>query len=109
MSLADKSIIGRLKVGDDIFVNDGLLKFRVEETRPDALVCRCIAGGVMSDNKGMNFPNRIMHTTYLSDRDKADLAFGAETESISSRRPSSLRRRTCSPCASILTPWAVRT
>ena len=78
VSLADKSIIGRLKVGDDIFVNDGLLKFRVEKTRPDALVCRCIAGGVMSDNKGMNFPNRIMHTTYLSDRDKSDLAFGAE-------------------------------
>ncbi len=78
VSVVDKSIIGKLNVGDDILVNDGLVKFVIEQKTEDALVCRCTVGGVLSDNKGMNFPNKILHSEYLSDRDRADLAFGAE-------------------------------
>jgi pyruvate kinase len=38
--------------------------------------CRIIAGGVISDHKGISLPRLPMPTSYLTDKDKDDLRFG---------------------------------
>jgi pyruvate kinase len=57
-------------------VSNGLLIFEVKELTATDAVCTVIAGGELSDNKSMNFPNKVMNQPYLSEQDKQDLLFG---------------------------------
>ncbi len=65
-----------LSVGDRILVNNGLVIFEVTEIRGTDAVTRCISGGVLSDRKSMNFPNKVLNQVFLSEQDKSDLLFG---------------------------------
>lgn len=69
-----------LKVGDTILVNNGLVRFTVDEISGKDVVCTVINGGVMSNRKSMNFPNKVLKQNYLSEQDKADLLFGIEND-----------------------------
>ena len=69
-----------LKVGDTILVNNGLVRFSVDEISGKDVVCTVINGGVMSNRKSMNFPNKVLKQNYLSEQDKADLLFGIEND-----------------------------
>ena len=67
-----------LSVGDRILVNNGLVIFEVTAVNGSEAVTRCISGGVLSDRKSMNFPNKVMRHEYLSEQDKSDILFGIE-------------------------------
>jgi pyruvate kinase len=69
-----------LNVNDIIMVNNGLVKFRVDEIVGADAICTVTAGGVISDRKSMNFPNKVLKNDYLSEQDKADLLFGIEND-----------------------------
>ena len=69
-----------LKVGDTILVNNGLVRFTVDEISGNDVICTVINGGVMSNRKSMNFPNKVLKQNYLSEQDKADLLFGIEND-----------------------------
>ncbi len=69
-----------LKVGDTILVNNGLVRFNVDEISGKNVICTVINGGVMSNRKSMNFPNKVLKQEYLSEQDKADLLFGIEND-----------------------------
>ena len=73
-------LIDDLSVGDTILLNNGLLSFRVEELTGAEARCRVLVGGETSNNKSMSFPNKVMHQTYLSAQDKADLLLGLEND-----------------------------
>lgn len=76
VSVTYKHLIQDLKVGDTILVNNGLVIFRVENLEGSNAICKVVSGGVLSDRKSMNFPNRLMADEFLSEQDKADLLFG---------------------------------
>lgn len=76
VSVSYKGLIDSLAVGDRILVSNGLLIFEVKELTATDAVCTVIAGGELSDNKSMNFPNKVMNQPYLSEQDKQDLLFG---------------------------------
>ncbi len=76
VSVNYKDLVTELHKGDRILVNNGLLVFEVEELTESDVICRVLAGGVISDRKSMNFPNHVMKGPYLSEADKADLLFG---------------------------------
>ena len=65
-----------LSVGDRILVNNGLVIFEVKEIKGSDAICTCLAGGVLSDRKSMNFPNKVLDHPFLSDQDKDDILFG---------------------------------
>ena len=67
-----------LSIGDIIMVNNGLVKFRVEEIVSTDILCTVTCGGEISDRKSMNFPNKVLMHDYLSEHDKSDLLFGIE-------------------------------
>ena len=69
-----------LSVGDTILLNNGLMTFQVVEISDCNIHCKVICGGELSDRKSMSFPGKVMKQKYLSDQDKADIAFGVRNE-----------------------------
>ena len=78
VSVNYKQLNRDLKTGDIVTVNNGMVKFRVEEIAGSDIRCKCLVGGVLSNRKSMSFPNKVMSGPYLSEQDKADIIFGIE-------------------------------
>ena len=67
-----------LKPGDVLTVNNGLVKFQVQEIVGNDIITTCLQGGTLSNRKSMSFPNKVMSGPYLSEQDKADIIFGIQ-------------------------------
>jgi pyruvate kinase len=77
-SITLSEIINDVKVGESIFVNDGLIKLKVKGLRPHEIVTEVVGGGLISDHKGLNFPQTRISAAAFTDKDKQDLAFGLQ-------------------------------
>lgn len=73
-------LVADLSIGDRILVNNGLVVCQVEKLEGANAVCKVVTGGVLSDRKSMNFPNKVMRGDYLSEQDKADLLLGIQND-----------------------------
>jgi pyruvate kinase len=75
-SLDRPKLFAVLKPGDQIWMDDGAIQLMVE--RVDALQahCRVVAGGVVSDHKGVTLPGLALPDSCLTAKDKDDLRFG---------------------------------
>ncbi len=80
VSVNYKHLTDDLEKGDRILVNNGLVIFEVEEISGCDVICTVISGGVLSDRKSMNFPNKVLKSEYLSEHDKNDLLFGIRND-----------------------------
>ena len=78
VSVSYKGMMKDLNKGDIILLNNGLMKFRVEEVTPTEAKCIVVDGGRLSDRKSMSFPGKVLRQDYLSPQDKSDILFGAE-------------------------------
>ncbi len=78
VSVNYENLTDELNVGDMIMVNNGLVKFKVDEIIESNIICTVIAGGEISNRKSMNFPNKVLTHDFLSEQDKEDLLFGIE-------------------------------
>ncbi len=78
VSVSYKDLPRDINVGDTLLVNNGLLIFTAKEITDTDVICEVVAGGIISDRKSMNFPNKTLHQAYLSEQDKKDIAFGVE-------------------------------
>jgi pyruvate kinase len=67
-----------VRPGDTLLLADGDLELSVVETTETDIVCRVVVGGVLSSHKGINLPARSIDAPSLTDKDRADLAFGLE-------------------------------
>ena len=80
VSVSYPHMVDELNVGDRILLNNGLLTFEVTRIEPPRVHCRVIHGGELRDRKSMSFPGKVLHQTYLSEQDKADILFGIQNE-----------------------------
>ncbi|MEB3262938.1 MAG: pyruvate kinase [Synechococcus sp.] len=66
--------------GSRILLDDGRVEMEVVEVDIPAqtLHCRVTVGGVLSNNKGVNFPDVQLSIRALTDKDREDLAFGLQ-------------------------------
>jgi pyruvate kinase len=66
--------------GATILLDDGRVEMKVEAVdRPgQALHCRVVVGGPLSNNKGVNFPGVYLSIKALTDKDRKDLIFGLD-------------------------------
>ncbi len=78
VSVSYDHLVQDLNVGDRILVNNGLVIFEVTDLKGNDAICKCISGGVLSDRKSMNFPNKVLNQVFLSEQDKSDLLFGIQ-------------------------------
>lgn len=68
-----------VKPGNEVLLDDGLLRLRVEETTDTEVHCTVLDGGPLSDRKGLNLPGANLSTPALTDKDKIDLEFAVHT------------------------------
>lgn len=66
------------KVGDELLLDDGRVVMKIRSTTPDALHCRVLIGGPLSDHKGINRRGGGLTAPALTDKDKADIRLAAE-------------------------------
>ncbi len=71
-------LLGVLAPGDQIWLDDGMVQLRVEAVEGTEARCRVIAGGVLSDHKGVSFPRIPMPVSCLTEKDRQDLEFGIQ-------------------------------
>ncbi|EDY38464.1 pyruvate kinase [Cyanobium sp. PCC 7001] len=66
--------------GSRILLDDGRVEMCVESvnTADHTLHCSVSVGGVLSNNKGVNFPDVQLSIRALTDKDRADLTFGLQ-------------------------------
>ena len=70
------NIVKVIKVGDTVFIDDGLVSLKVTAIGADFLETVVENSGVVSNHKGVNLPNVNVDLPALSEKDKGDLAFG---------------------------------
>ena len=79
-SISYDRLADEVPCGSRILLDDGKVEMRVESVDPAAqnLYCRVTVGGVLSNNKGVNFPGVYLSVKALTDKDKEDLIFGLD-------------------------------
>ena len=75
--LPHPEIFAALEPGKSLLVNDGKIRLQVEACGPDFADCVVIAGGMISNRKGVNVPDVELPLAALSEKDRADLEFAA--------------------------------
>ncbi len=73
--LPHPEIFAALKPGATLLVNDGKIRLKVKDCGKDFANCEVVAGGVISNRKGVNVPDVELPLAALSDKDRADLEF----------------------------------
>lgn len=76
-----KNIVKVIKPGKIIYVDDGVLSFRVLEIVDDQHIkVVSVNAGKISSHKGVNLPNTDVDLPALSEKDKQDLKFGVKNK-----------------------------
>ncbi|HVZ40074.1 MAG TPA: pyruvate kinase [Candidatus Kapabacteria bacterium] len=76
--VAYKRLVNDVKAGDTIFIDDGLIKLRVDSKGGSNVACSVINGGLLKDHKGVNLPGVAVSEPALTQKDRRDLYFGLE-------------------------------
>ncbi len=71
-----KGLVGDVKPGDTLLIDDGRINLEVVSTTPTDVVCRVVVGGIISNNKGINLPGVAVSVPALSEKDEDDLRWG---------------------------------
>ena len=79
-SVTYEPLADEVPAGATILLDDGRVEMWVEKVDPaqGELHCRVTVGGVLSNNKGVNFPGVYLSIRALTDKDRADLMFGLD-------------------------------
>lgn len=78
VQLPHPEIFAALEPGSALLVNDGKIRLRVEDCSDSHANCTVVAGGVISNRKGVNVPDVVLPLAALSDKDRKDLEFVCE-------------------------------
>jgi pyruvate kinase len=72
------ALLADVSPGDRVILADGLVSCEVVGRSDTALRARVVNGGVLSDHKGVAFPDSSLTVGNITPKDEIDLAFGKE-------------------------------
>jgi pyruvate kinase len=78
LSINQPEILKMLNVGDAIYLYDGNIRATIVECTENYVHAVVENKGKLSSNKGVNFPNTALGIDVLTEKDKADMAWGVE-------------------------------
>lgn len=64
-----------VKKGNKVFLNDGIIGLEVLDVASQELSCRILSGGLLTGNKGVNFPDIELRESVPTKKDILDLEF----------------------------------
>jgi pyruvate kinase len=74
------SMANDLTAGDILLLDDGAIELRVDAVANGRIDCTTLAGGRLSNNKGINKKGGGLSAPALTEKDKTDIRFAAEVE-----------------------------
>ena len=77
--LPHPEILGALRPGHALLIDDGKVRLIAEETSPERAVTRVVIGGRMSDRKGVSLPDTDLPLSAMTPKDRSDLEAALET------------------------------
>lgn len=80
VSITYKQLPKDVKKGSSILLDDGLIGLEVKEVAGDDIHCVVLNDGPVSNHKGVNVPGTDLSMEYLSEKDKADIIWGAQND-----------------------------
>ncbi len=75
-SITYPDVIKDIHPGEIIYINDGLIKLKVNRVDNRSIYTTVLEGGEISNHKGVNFPKTRLSIPAITDKDKIDLKFG---------------------------------
>ena len=80
VSTTYKALPSQVSLGSSILIDDGRVRLRVADTTDEEVRCIVVAGGKVSNRKGVNIPNQSLDLEYISEADRQDILFGIEMD-----------------------------
>jgi len=68
-------IVGTLEVGDFLLLDDGKIRLEIKQKKGSTLNTEVSIGGMLSDHKGVNIPQKKLPISALTPKDLEDLTF----------------------------------
>lgn len=75
-SITFKDLPKDVQRGSRILIDDGLIEMKVSDVTKTDIVCHVVNGGTVATHKGINVPGVALSLPFISEQDKADIAFG---------------------------------
>jgi len=79
-SIPLEGFLKSMSEGDFFYINDGIIQIQVKEKQKDHLIGEVIAGGEISNNKGVNIPSGKISQKVPTEKDIKDLELIAELD-----------------------------
>lgn len=80
LSINQPSVLELIKEGEYIYLYDGRIRVKVDEIAEGAVTGIVENDGVLSSNKGVNFPNTKININVITEKDKADMLWGIKNQ-----------------------------
>ena len=78
MNLPHKAIFEALEQDAELLLDDGKIRLLVRDHGADFADCEVIAGGPLSNRKGVNVPGVVLPLSPLTDKDRRDMQFALD-------------------------------
>lgn len=73
------NITDDIEIGNEILIEDGIIKVLVKEKNNSVLLCEVIDGGTVKNHKGVNIPDAQLHIDPVTKKDQSDLEFALKS------------------------------
>jgi len=80
VTVSYKELPNEIKIGDKIFINDGIVCLDVKNINGTEIECTILSGGIISSKKGINLPSTEISLTVPTEKDVDDLKLIAELD-----------------------------
>jgi pyruvate kinase len=71
-----------IEIGNEILIEDGLMKVRVVDKKEDILLGEVIIGGVVKNHKGVNIPDAKLNIPPVTEKDEKDLIYAVREKDV---------------------------
>jgi len=75
-----KGILKDVEIGNNILIEDGLMKVEVVEKYKEYVIAKVKDGGTVKNHKGVNIPDADLSVSVVTEKDEKDLKFALEKE-----------------------------
>jgi pyruvate kinase len=76
--LPHPEVLAALAPGVHLLIDDGKMRLEVEEVRQGSALARVVAGGKLSERKGVSVVGAVLPLSAVTDKDREDLAFALD-------------------------------
>jgi len=71
-------VFAALKPGVQLLIDDGKMRFEVDEASENTATVRIMIGGLLSERKGVSVIGAVLPVSAITDKDRTDLAFALQ-------------------------------